>query len=149
MKTRLVLVAVLLLAASTVAGGTVTARRALVAADDRPLGPGAVTVTLGIEHSAFNMKELEVRRGTTVTFVVRNTDPIAHELIVGDAAVHRRHESGTESNHDRVPGELTVAPHATASTPYHFATPGTFVFACHLPGHVAYGMAGAIRVLDS
>lgn len=110
------------------------------------LGPGEVTVELGVEHSRFGFDRLEVRPGTTVRFEVRNTDPIAHELIIGDDAVHRRHATGTEAFHAPVPGEVSVGPHETGWTTYTFDEPGTVVFACHLPGHVAYGMVGDIVV---
>ena len=75
-----------------------------------PLGPGDVTVTLTIHHSHFSPDHVSVRPGTTVRFVVHNTDPIGHELIVGDAEVHRRHEAGTEPVHPPRPGEISVPP---------------------------------------
>src|SRR5690606_25135196 len=52
-----------------------------------PLGPGLVTVEVGIEHSRFSSDRLVVRQGTVVRFVVANGDPIAHELVVGDDEV--------------------------------------------------------------
>lgn len=110
------------------------------------LGPGAVTVTLDIEHSRFTPAELHVRPGTVVTFVVVNGDPIHHELIVGPPEVHRRHEHGTEAEHPPIEGEVTVGPNGTATTFYRFDEPGTVAFACHLPGHVAYGMVGQVHV---
>jgi uncharacterized cupredoxin-like copper-binding protein len=109
-------------------------------------GPGRVTVTLDIEHSRFAPDRIEVRPQTTVTFVVVNHDPIGHELIVGDAEVHARHESGTHGKHGAVPGEVSVAPHETARTTYDFHEPGTVLIACHLPGHYAYGMVGEVVV---
>ncbi len=38
----------------------------------------------------------------------RNTDPIDHEWIVGDAAVHARHRTGTEPVHGARPTEVTI-----------------------------------------
>ena len=32
---------------------------------------------------------------------------------------------------------------------YEFDEPGTVVYACHLPGHVAYGMTGIIEVVPA
>ncbi len=32
---------------------------------------------------------------------------------------------------------------------YEFTEPGTIVYACHLPGHVAYGMEGTIEVVPA
>jgi uncharacterized cupredoxin-like copper-binding protein len=81
-----------------------------------------------------------------VRFVVRNTDPIDHELIVGDDAVHRRHERGTEPYHPPKPGEVSVAAGQTVETSYEFAEPGIVVMACHLPRHFAFGMRGEIEV---
>jgi uncharacterized cupredoxin-like copper-binding protein len=84
-----------------------------------------------------------------VRFVVRNDDPIDHELVIGDAAVHRRHADGTERRHPPVPGEVSVAPGDTALTVYELTEPGTVVYACHLPGHIAYGMVGEIEVVPA
>ena len=119
------------------------------AGHDGALGPGTVTVELGIDQSRFSLKHLEVREGTLVRFVVRNDDPIDHELVVGDAAVHARHRDGSERRHPPVPGEVSVAPGTTGTTFYEFDEPGTVVFACHLPGHVAYGMTGQIEVVGA
>ena len=110
------------------------------------LGPGLVEVELGIEHSRFSIDRLHVAEGTTVRFIVKNTDPIAHELIVGDAAVHARHRDGHEREHPPVPGEVSVRPNETRSTFFTFDDPGEVKFACHLPGHVAHGMEGVVVV---
>ena len=116
-----------------------------------PLGPGEVTVTLTIRHSHFDPERVSVRPGTTVRFVVRNTDPIGHELIVGDAEVHRRHETGTEAVHPPRPGEVSVPAQATAETTFRFGAPSDepVVYACHLPGHLAYGMSGEVNIVAS
>lgn len=116
--------------------------------DGDVFGPGEVSVELGIEHSRFSFDRLRVRPGTTVRFEVRNTDPIAHELIIGDDGVHRRHATGTEPFHPAVAGEVSVGAHGTGSTTYTFDEPGSVVFACHLPGHLDYGMKGKIVVTD-
>jgi uncharacterized cupredoxin-like copper-binding protein len=114
--------------------------------ESAPLGPSPVTITLDVNYSRFTPDVIEVRAGTPVTFVVRNHDPIDHELIVGDAAVHAAHESGTHAAHGAVPGEVSVGAGETARTTYVFAEPGTVVFACHLPQHFDYGMHGRVRV---
>jgi uncharacterized cupredoxin-like copper-binding protein len=110
-------------------------------------GGGERTVTLDIHHSRFSAGDISVRPGETVRFVLRNTDPIPHELIIGDQSVQDRHEAGTEAHHGDRPGEVSVAPGATAVTTYTFdRAGGTLLFGCHLPGHWAYGMRGTIRV---
>lgn len=115
-------------------------------------GPGeagdVVTVTLTARHSRFTPASVTVPAGAAVRFVVRNLDPVDHELIVGDAAVHARHRAGREAHHHGdVPGEVSVPAGSTAATTWTApATAGGVAFACHLPGHLAYGMSGAVRV---
>lgn len=113
------------------------------------LGPGMVTVEVGIHHSRFDIGELRVQEGTLVQFVVSNDDPIDHELVIGDAELHRRHANGSERRHPPVPGEVSIAPGDTATTFYEFTEAGTVTYACHLPGHIAYGMAGTIEVVPT
>jgi uncharacterized cupredoxin-like copper-binding protein len=84
-----------------------------------------------------------------VRFLVHNDDPIRHEFIVGDAAVHARHVQGSEAVHPPVPGEVSVAPLAVGETFYVFDHPGRYEFACHLPGHLAYGMKGSVTVTEA
>jgi uncharacterized cupredoxin-like copper-binding protein len=132
---------VAVLAALTLAAGTLAAGMLL-----RPRGPR--TVELVMRHSHFEPVTFDARPGETVTFVIRNADPIDHEFIVGDAAVHRRHEVGRERHHHGdVPGEVSVAAGAEGRTTFRFpATAGPVEFACHLPGHYAYGMHGVVQV---
>ncbi len=149
MRRRLAFVPIALVAAAVIAAaGDAALDSGASPPAGEVLGPGEVSVELGIEHSRFSFDHLQVRPGTTVRFEVRNTDPIAHELIVGDDGVHRRHATGNEPLHSPVAGELSVGAHETGSTTYTFAEPGTVVFACHLPGHLDYGMKGNIVVTD-
>lgn len=113
-----------------------------------PLGPGVVTVPVTIEHSRFSIEELRVRAGTIVRFEVDNRDPIHHELVVGPPDVHAAHEDGTELAHPPVPGEVSLPPQELGMTVARFDTPGEVAFACHLPGHVAYGMVGTVHVVS-
>jgi len=112
-------------------------------------GPGSErTIELTARYSKFSPAQLDVAPGTTVKIVVRNLDPIGHELIIGDAGVHERHEKGTEPYHPPRPGEVSVPPGETRATTFTFeATSGQVVeFGCHLPGHWAYGMRGTVSV---
>lgn len=145
-RTRRALIAIVVAAVVTGGGYALDA-----AAGDEPeaLGPGVVTLEVDIEHSRFSLPaDLRVRPGTVVRFVVRNDDPIHHELIVGPSEVHALHAVGTDHRHPPVPGEVSVGPNETGVTFYRFDEPGTVRYACHLPGHVAYGMEGEISVVD-
>jgi uncharacterized cupredoxin-like copper-binding protein len=120
----------------------------LVAA--RAGGPPERTVVVTMHHSRFEPATLRVEPGQRVRFVLRNTDPIDHEFILGDTGVQARHERGRERHHHgEVPGERSVAAGQEAATTYAFPAgrDGRPVeFACHLPGHYAYGMHGTVRV---
>lgn len=100
------------------------------------------TVQVTIRHSKFVPARFTARRGETVRFVLTNTDPIDHEFILGDEAVQRRHELGTEAAHGAVPGEVSVPPGQVAETTYTFSHAGVALIGCHAPGHYAYGMRG-------
>jgi len=109
-------------------------------------GSDGLTVEVPIRFSHYERPEVTVPAGVAVTFVLHNSDPIDHEWIVGDEAVHQRHRTGTEPTHGSRPTEVTIAAGATARTMVTFTTPGTFRYICHLPGHEAYGMVGTLRV---
>lgn len=111
-----------------------------------PAAGGERTVTLTLEHSSFRPDRLHFSAGDTVRFVVKNTDPIDHELIIGEARVQRVHEQGTESHHGDKPGEISVPAGETAETTYTFDRPGRLLFGCHLPAHYDFGMRGTISV---
>ena len=109
---------------------------------------GPQTVNITIHHSRFVPSALHVRPGATVRFVVRNTDPIEHEFIVGDEATQQLHEVGTDTLHQG-PGAVSVRAGTTAQTTYTLPTSGSLLFGCHLPGHWAYGMRGTITIAAS
>ena len=111
-----------------------------------PASGDVVDVRLTIRHSRFLPAAITVPAGTSVRFIVDNTDPIAHELIVGDQAVQDSHEKGTHAVHGAVPGEVSIPPGEVASTTYDFTQPGGLLIGCHLPGHWDYGMSGTITV---
>lgn len=104
------------------------------------------TVTLTLEHSRFDPAHLRFSVGDTVRFVVDNTDPIDHELIIGDARVQQIHELGTETHHGGRAGEISVPAGESAETTYTFDQPGRVFLGCHLPGHYDFGMKGTITV---
>jgi len=110
--------------------------------------PATRTLNIQIHFSRFDLASLQVAPGETVRFVVTNEDPIDHEFLVGDAAMQRIHELGTEPAHGARPGEISVPAGGTVETTFTFPDqldPG-WEFACHLPGHYAYGMHGPITI---
>ena len=118
-----------------------------------PLGAGcqsaptSVRVEIVIHYSHFTPSEITVPHGVPVRFVLISQDPIEHEWLIGDAAFHERHRTGTEPQHGERPNEVTIPPLATVETTLTFDEPGEVAFICHVPRHESYGMVGMLRVI--
>ena len=115
----------------------------VVVTDSAAAGP---SVIIGIHWSHFTPQEVSVPVGVPVTFTLRNDDPIDHEWIVGDAALHDRHRTGTEPAHHQRPTERSIPALTPIETVVTFDRPGRYLYICHLPGHEAYGMVGVVNV---
>ena len=112
------------------------------AADER-----VETVEITIHYSHFDPSTFAFAPGTTVRFVVHNTDPIDHEFILGSPAVQEHIEHTAHPEHDgSVPGQISVPAGSTVETTYTFGRRGTVLLGCHIAGHYAYGMRGSVRV---
>ena len=106
----------------------------------------AIVVTINIHYSHFLPDAITVPAGRPITFVVVNNDPIDHEWIVGDEALHERHRTGTEPVHNARPTEISIDALHERRTTVTFASAGTLTYICHLPGHEAFGMVGTLTV---
>ena len=126
--------------------GLATALGAAVLAGAVGRSDAPVVVELTIHYSRFEPAAVRVPAGRSVTFVIHNNDPIDHEWIVGNGALHERHRRGTEPAHNARPTEISVEALTERRTTLTFAQPGRFTFICHLPGHEAYGMTGTVTV---
>jgi len=107
-------------------------------------GPRTITVDMRFSH--YTPVALTVHSGETVRFKLVNQDPITHEFIIGDAAAQEAHERGPDVNHNGKPGQATLGPGQTELISFTFGRPGSLIFACHRPGHYAYGMRGTIEI---
>jgi uncharacterized cupredoxin-like copper-binding protein len=110
-------------------------------------GARAQAIEIDIRYSRFSPAEISVPAGVPVTFVLRNEDPIDHEWIVGDDALHAIHRVGTEPLHGDRPTEVILPALETRTTVVTFDEPGRFLYICHLPAHEAYGMTGVVTVV--
>ena len=115
---------------------------AAVAGACAPAAPRAVEIR--IHYSHYSRSQIDVPAGVPVTFTIYNDDPIDHEWMVGDMAMHERHRTGTEAVHASRPDEVTIPALSTRTTTLTFPTPMTLMYMCHLPGHEQYGMVGML-----
>ena len=102
----------------------------VAAAWTHPAGLGAADVEIPIHYSHYGLGQFTVPAGVPVRIVLKNEDPIDHEWIVGDAALHERHRTGTEPVHDSRPTEVTIPAGATQGND------GDVLDAGHLPVHL-------------
>jgi uncharacterized cupredoxin-like copper-binding protein len=107
-----------------------------------PAAPRAVEIT--IHYSHYSSTRIDVPAGVPITFTIRNDDPIDHEWMLGDMAMHERHRTGTEAVHASRPDEITIPARSIRTTTLTFPVPMTLQYMCHLPGHEVYGMVGVL-----
>jgi uncharacterized cupredoxin-like copper-binding protein len=108
---------------------------------------GLVTsIDIEIHHSKFIPDEFAVPVGVPITITLRNSDPIDHEWIVGDEAVHAVHRVGTEPLHPDRPTEVVIPAMTSKTTVVTFDQAGSLRFICHLPAHEDFGMKGTVTI---
>jgi uncharacterized cupredoxin-like copper-binding protein len=97
----------------------------------------------------FAPDRIEVRRGETVRFVIRNAGSTRHELVLGtarDLAAHaelmRRHP---HMEHDDAHA-VSVPPSESRELVWRFTKGGQVDFACLIPGHFEAGMKGRVEI---
>ena len=133
--------------AGLVALALVTGAVAIAWASGRDDGGVPVTnVEIVIRYSHFEPSKITVPVGVPVTITLVNTDPIDHEWIVGDDAVHAVHRTGTELLHPSRPTEVVIPAGESRTTVVTFQATGSLKFICHLPAHESYGMVGTVTI---
>ena len=108
----------------------------------------AETITITMTDFAFSPGAVAVHRGETVRFVFRNEGSVAHEALIGDAAVQAEHDRQMQSGTDMAMGlpVVDVAPGHSAALTYTFSSAGQTFIGCHEPGHYARGMRAVVTV---
>ena len=132
------------------------APQAAVAKEQQPWGIAAeareasrtIAIDMG-DDMRFRPSRIEVRQGETVRFVVRNRGQLLHEMVIGTREALERHAALMARfpgmQHDEA--HMThVAAGAKGEIVWTFNRPGTFGFACLLPGHFQAGMSGTVLV---
>jgi uncharacterized cupredoxin-like copper-binding protein len=111
---------------------------------------GARTIEIRMtDDMRFRPDRIEVREGETIRFVVRNAGKVLHEMVIGterelaEHAALMRKFPGME--HDE-PFMTHVRPGRKGDLVWNFNRPGTFQFACLVPGHFEAGMKGTVTV---
>lgn len=108
------------------------------------------TIEVGMADTMrFSPEQIQIKRGETIRFVVRNSGALKHEMVLGTMAELKEHSAMMVkiSNMEHAdPNTVSVDPGKTGEFAWKFTQSGTFDFACLLPGHSEAGMKGQILV---
>ncbi len=109
----------------------------------------------------FEPDPIVLHRGETVRFNVINAGLLAHEFVLGDAAVQAAwataEAAATPPGFTATPPPVSLPPEAaglriflesgeSGTALYEVPVDGALALACQIPGHVAQGMVGAIEL---
>ena len=98
---------------------------------------------------AFSPVKVQVTLGEQIKFVLTNTGELDHEFMLDTPEHNAKHKSAMEKNpemeHDD-PNGRRLQPKASAEIVWKFTKPGTFEYACLIPGHYEAGMHGVVVV---
>ena len=118
----------------------------------KPGDPSKVSRTVEVDMSdamRFTPAKINVKKGETVRFVVKNSGRLKHEMVLGTAKELREHaelmKRFPEMEHED-PNQLSLDGGKTGELVWQFTRVGTFDFACLQPGHFDAGMHGKIAV---
>lgn len=127
-----------------------------------------VTRTIAVEmgDNFYTPKSIDVKKGETIRFKVKNAGELVHEFNIGTKATHKGHlkemmammDSGVleadRINHAKMgagmmqhndPNSTLLEPGKSGEVIWTFTNDANLEFACNVPGHYEAGMMGKIR----
>ncbi|MBA6116417.1 cupredoxin family protein [Pseudomonas putida] len=135
-----------------------------------PAAKATRTVEVVLKDIAFEPKDLQVKAGETVRFVLINEGQLPHEFNLGDKAMHAEHQKEMLAmqgklftagmNHEGMEhgqmdhgvhghdggNTVLVQPGQRAELTWTFRKSAPIEFACNVPGHYQAGMVGALTI---
>ena len=119
---------------------------------------------------AYSVKNITVKAGETIRFMITNKGTLLHEFNFNTAAEHAEHRpmmammmehgmitpekvvsltmimpDGTKMTHTE-PNTVLVEPGKSAEISWKFTTTGVLEIACNIPGHFESGMVAELKV---
>ena len=118
----------------------------------RPGNPKKISRTIDVAMSddmKFTPANINVKRGETIKFVLKNAGKIKHEMVIGSMAELKEHAEMMRKmpgmEHDE-PNQLALDPGKSGELVWQFTKAGTVDFACLQAGHFEAGMTGKVSV---
>ncbi len=103
----------------------------------------------GDGEMSYSAGKIDVKLGEQIKFVLTNTGALDHEFMLDSIERNARHKiamaKNPEMRHDD-PNGKRLQPNGSSEILWRFTKPGTFEFACLIPGHYEAGMHGAVAV---
>jgi len=122
------------------------------AAIGKPGLASRVTRTIHVEMAngmRFKPSDIQVRKGETIRFVLKNTDGVKHEFSLGTQQELLEHyevmKKFPDMEHDE-PNKISLAPGKRGEVIWQFTKAVAVDFACLHPGHFDAGMKGQVIV---
>jgi len=118
----------------------------------KPGDPKKVSRTIRMlmsDDMRFTPANIEVKRGETIRFAVRNAGKLKHEMVLGSMAELKQHAEmmrNMPGMEHADPNMLTLEPGKTGELIWRFTRAGAFDFGCLQAGHFEAGMTGKISV---
>ena len=108
------------------------------------------TVRVTADDNAFDLKQIQVRAGETVRFVITNAGSSRHEFAIASPAENAEHRAMMrkmpDMKHDD-PNIVTVDPGETKELIWRFGQDRDVEFSCNVENHAEDGMRGSFRVM--
>ncbi|MBY6142138.1 copper-binding protein [Leisingera daeponensis] len=98
----------------------------------------------------FEPSSFSFAKGETIKFVITNSGELEHEFVLDTPERNVHHKelmAKMDMEHDD-PNSVRLDPGASGEIVWTFSNPGTFEFACLIPGHYESGMHGPVAVLE-
>ena len=111
--------------------------------------------TIAVEMSdamRFTPVNIQVKKGETIRFVVKNAGQLKHEMVLGTEDALKAHAEVMKKNPEMEhadPNMVTVMPGQTGEMVWQFTKAGKVNFACLQPGHYDAGMKGQVTVASA
>ena len=93
--------------------------------------------------------KVDVRAGEQIRFTLKNTGKVPHEFVLDTVENNAKHKAEMQKNPDMEhddPNARRLAVSKGGEILWQFTKPGTFEFACLIPGHYESGMKGTVVV---
>mgnify|MGYP000480253605 FL=1 len=107
-----------------------------------------VTVEMA-DNMRYTPSEIQVKKGETIRFVVKNVGKVSHEMSLGTEKELLEHLEQMKKfpgmEHDE-PSKITLKPGMQGEIVWQFTKAGAVNFACLMPGHYEAGMKGQVKV---